>query len=484
MKISRLAEALTVLSFQGGWMKLAQVHPEGDSWRLLGMKAKRVEGFNQEQTAQTLKEMLEDAPAPAKEAVGLLPKGEVLTRYLVLPSSDPEELRAMALYQLEGTLPYPAQECVVSVKALGPVGEGTRVLAVVSHRSSVERLIQICRQAGLELSGISISSEAVSRWHKACWPSAGQAPPAAWLAVEVAPDGLDVGVLAQGKMVYMRQVPHPPGSLDQLVASIQETSQAYAREQIGPAVEMVTVSGSLERYGAAPLERLEAVLQMPVHRVDPLEASPFREALAAVAQEIGASEISFSELLGAACGGRLLELDLLPAETRLRQEKARFALEVRRSVVLGLICAAVVLGWFGLRFSAISRQLRQSQAEIRLLEAQTAPIRAAGAQIRTVAAARQAYGHEMALLSDAMERLPSGTTIRFLGLESGGTLTVRGSAPGWTAVNEYASSLRSGSLWGAVALRSAKTQSVRGASSVDFEMVLQVRGEGKGESST
>ncbi len=481
MRRSEVKEAFTALSFQGGWIKLLQARPEGDSWRLLGMKAKRAQGLSQEQTAQSLKEMLAAVPAPAGEVVGLLPKGEVLTRYLVLPSSDPAELKAMALYQLEGALPYPLQECVVSVKTLGPVGEGTRVLAAVAHRSSVERLIEVCRRAGLELSGISISSEAVGHWHQACWPASGETPPDAWLAVEVSPDGLDLGVLVKGKMVYMRQIPHPPSSLDQLAASIRETVLAYAREQIGPVLGMATVSGSLEPYGAAPLERLEGLLQMPVHRVDPLEVSPFREAPAALIQEIGSSEISFSELLGTVCGGRLLELDLLPAETRSQQEKTRFFREIRRSAFLGLLCAVLFLGWFGLKIGWVSWRLHGAQTQIRLLEAQAAPIRAADAQIRAMTQARQEYALEMELLSNAMKQLPSEVTIQFLGLEAGGALTLRGSAPGWTAVSEYASSLRSGPFWGSVVLRSVKRQSVKGTASVDFEMILQAKEGGTRE---
>ena len=65
---------------------------------------------------------------------------------------------------------------------------------------------------------------------------------------------------------------------------------------------------------------MEELLKLPVHRVDPLEASPFKESLSVTVQELS-SEISFSELLGAACAPRLLGLDLLPVEIRQQQSQ-------------------------------------------------------------------------------------------------------------------------------------------------------------------
>ena len=108
---------VTAVSLHGGWLKWLEAQWKRPSQIvLLAMKARRLQGLSESEIVAALKEWVKAAPNRRRgEVVGLIPTGEVFTRYLRLPSDHPEELKAMARYQMEGLLPFPVQECVTSV---------------------------------------------------------------------------------------------------------------------------------------------------------------------------------------------------------------------------------------------------------------------------------------------------------------------------------------------------------------------------------
>lgn len=467
--LSQPTEVLTAVSIQSGWIRLLQARRDSRGLvSLTGLKAKKVPGTGEDLLAQALGQMLRSLPASPMEAVGIFSSDAVFTRYLSLPSSDPNELQAMALYQLEGMVPYPLDQCVVSVKPMGPMGEATRVLAVVAHRPDLERLIRVCRAAGLRLTRIASATEGIGRWHQACWPEGAPAS-AGWLAAEITQEGVELGVFLGGSLLYVRHLPHVAGDLEEFAARLEETVQAYEKERVGPKIERVTVSGRLDRLPLGALERLEAVLGLSVHVVDPLEKSPFKDALVLAAHEV-APEISFSDLLGVVCVPRLLELDLLPLESRVEQAREHVYRQARRTAA-GLALAALVLaGWAGLRTCSVFWFLRQSQAEIRALQPQVDRIQRRAEVIRDILSAQELYARQIRSISSAARRLAPGMALQFLGLEGKQVIVLRGTAPDLAAVTGYSASLREDPAWEKVTLRAARVNADRGE--VEFEMAL------------
>ncbi len=468
-----LEAVITVVSLRGNWIKLLQVRSEEGKFSLLGMKAKRVEGSSEPSVAEGLKEMIRSLPAPPGEAIGLLPSGEILTRYLRLPSTDPAELKAMAAYQLEGQLPFSTQECVTSVSLLEVGLESSRVLAAVVQRSVVERLIRVCSGAGLILSRITASGEGIGNWHRLCRPRGQKPLQSVWLVVEVGPEGIEAGVLVRDQLIYMRQISYLPADLDGLAVQLKETMRAYQREQAGPPVEQVSLNGRAEVYGPETLDRLSQALELPVLRIDPLESSPLRESLGVTVQELE-PEISFSDLLGTACSPRMLQLDLLPWENQLRRAQERVGREARKSAVVVGLAAALLFAWIGAKMGATVWLLRQTQHDVETLEPQVVRVRKMAGSIHAVASLRHEYALRVHRLSEATVRLVSGMTLQSLDLDAEGTLTLRGTSPDLNGVMAYAAGLRRDPLWKEIVLHSVKRgQEDRG---VEFELVLRPAG--------
>lgn len=462
---------ITAVSLQGNWVKLLQARlSEKGPAALLGVRARKVAAFGEEAWASALTELVRTLPVHPKQVVGLLSAGEILTRYLTLPSDKPEELKAMALYQLEGVLPFPILECVTSVKSLGAAGEATRVLVAAVHRPVVERLLRVCRKAGLDLTAIVTSSEAIGQWHRACWPE-GTAS-SVCLVAELTQAGVDLGVLVQGELVYMRQVPPVGRDLEELAAHLHETIQAYAREQVGPPVKQVSLSGAWEGIGLGTLERLEVLLELPIRRIDPLERSPFREALSVTVQEFS-PEVSFSELLGVACAPRLLGLDLLPIEARWQQVKTALLSQARQTALCLLLAVALGAGWMAARMGGTWWLLRQTKTQMQWLVSDMERVQAMVATLRAVGKSRVDYGFQLECLGRSTKSLAAGMTLQFIGLEADRALTLRGSAPDLESVTRYSKALRSEPSFQSVSLQSAKTHHQKEISHVEFEILIK-----------
>lgn len=465
------AKVVTTVSVQGNWLKVLQVE-RADSVTVLGVKARRLSDLAEGTVSQALREMVDSLPVRVQEVVGLLPASEILTRYVTLPSKQLSELSSMVRYQLEGALPFAVQDCVLSVKVLGEVGEATRVLVAAVHRPVVERLMKLCQSAGLVLTEIATSGEAVGYWHRACWPEGVPALTGGWLAAELSPEGLDLAVFSGGSLVYMRQVTHPVVDFEELVRLIRETQGAYQRENAGPAVQCVTLGGSAGEMLNVPLESLERELGCAVHRVDSAEQSFLKDSVRGLIRELG-QEISFSDLLGAACGVQSLSLDLLPLESRVRRLRGLFWKEVRNTAVWGLTCVCVVAAWAGLHIGGVWWQLRETQRKTDMVRPQAARVQSMAESIRSLAMSRESYAFQMESLRRSTELLSAGMTLQFLGLEAGRSLTLRGTAPDLSSVTQYAAFLRENSFWSEVSLNSAKKRLTGGQ--VDFEFTLKPR---------
>ena len=478
----RKGQVVTAVSLGGVWLRLVQARLGDSAERLsagrqgpvlLAAKAKKIEGFSEEQTATALKELARALPVRTEQVLGLVSTGEILTRYLRLPSADPEELRAMARYQLEGLLPFPAQECSTSVRVLGPAGEAVRVLAAAVHRPVVERFVRVCGKAGLSLNGIATSAEAVETWHQLCVPPLGRREVKVWLSAEIGPDGLDLAIASEGSLVYMRQVP-APADLDQMAERIKETLRAYTREQVGPPVERMILSGNFGEFQRIPLERLESALEMPVQRLNPTEGGPLKESIRSVLQAVQ-PELTFSDLLGAALSPRLLELDLLPVENRLERARRIFSKELRRTTGFVLFGLALLLVWVGVRVGVTWWRVQETRSEMEAVKPQAEKVQALLSSIRTVAGSRAEYAFLMECMAAGLTQAQPGVTLRFLGLEPDRTISVRGWAPDLAVLTHYATSLREAPLWEEVLLRSAKSEEKGEGKSpvVDFELLLR-----------
>lgn len=144
------------------------------------------------------------AHVPAGASVyTVVPRHEITTRIIALPTSDPAEIASMIRLSAEEYVPYSQQELVLDQTVLAKFRDGTvRVLAAFAHRDVVEGHVALLRQAGLEPERIFLST--------ACLASAVTASrmgtASRFAVANLGASGLEVAVFGDMGMEYGRAV--------------------------------------------------------------------------------------------------------------------------------------------------------------------------------------------------------------------------------------------------------------------------------------
>lgn len=116
------------------------------------------------QRGARIKELLKQHKVPQAPCGILIPKQNSIIRTAVLPSSDPEEIAEMALFETEKFIPFNAERHIVSNSVLH-VDEvsGSQVLLAAVDSPIVENLLAITQSAGLEPVVAEVTSVAITR---------------------------------------------------------------------------------------------------------------------------------------------------------------------------------------------------------------------------------------------------------------------------------------------------------------------------------
>lgn len=242
----------------------------------------------------------------------VLPRHEAAVRILELPTQDPDELRGMVHLGAEEIVPFPLDELATSYCLLENMDGGSaRVLAVVVRRAVLETYVALLRGAGVTPEQVYLST--------ACLLTALKGADAA--AVHVAPGGLEVAVLREGRMTFGRGVALDASAADEVAAEVRGTLSASRRESPDGAAprEILISTDGLEADSMA--SALTGSLGLPVRTFD----------------ERGLGSALMAGALAAARGDRAYPIELLP-ETEVRRRAAA----VTRSRGMRVAIAALV----------------------------------------------------------------------------------------------------------------------------------------------
>ncbi len=98
-----------------------------------------------------LKEALSKHPKDLGDVIVGVPREDVITRLVSLPSGDPEEVREMLFFDVERYLPFPPDEAEISYRIIEQIGANeSRVLMVAARRNELYQIIEELDEAGLE----------------------------------------------------------------------------------------------------------------------------------------------------------------------------------------------------------------------------------------------------------------------------------------------------------------------------------------------
>ncbi len=366
--MARKSTHITVLQFDTRRISALRVLP--------APRGVEVAGFYREQgawnrddgsLAEALKAFLDRHGLRKDRICTILPRHDITTRILRMPTHNEDELANMVLLSAEEFVPFSADELIIDQCLLErfPSGE-CQALAVLAHRDVVNAHIDLVRQAGVEPHRILLSS--------ACMASAAIAAGASEMGcfalVNLASGGLEVVVLKNGQMAYSRGV----GTVQDWTFAEKEEAPAAPEEKPlgidlggdpvsgGEAAEelVLEVRGSLATYrresedglGAesiflcsdhADLQSACAALQDRIGK--PCSPAEFASKLVEKGLEHLGGAVPLA-LLGAALSAQdhaFVDINLLP-ESLVEKRQLE---EVKRLALHGAVLAAMIVAALG-----------------------------------------------------------------------------------------------------------------------------------------
>lgn len=154
---------------------------------------------------------------PARTVV-ILPKAQVTTRRVTLPSNDPAELATMAQFEAERHIPFHPERHIVSHHVVSNEGiEGAQVFLAAADEPVVAQALALAKAADLTVDEITVSCAAS---HAALLFSEPQAVEGRIVAlVDIGGESTDISILRGGDLLNTRSV---SGGVAALLAPAQE----------------------------------------------------------------------------------------------------------------------------------------------------------------------------------------------------------------------------------------------------------------------
>jgi len=143
----------------------------------------------------------------SRTAVMSLPRRHVTARISAFPPAERTQLRRVVEYDLADHIPFPVDQVVMDLQALGPSRDQpglTDVLVVAAQREFVRQYLDLAKQLGLRLVALTVDSLAL---HDLVSRSGLPSPAGLTLTVEMGHHAATINVSQDGRLWLTRSVP-------------------------------------------------------------------------------------------------------------------------------------------------------------------------------------------------------------------------------------------------------------------------------------
>lgn len=290
--------AITAVDVTDGWLHVAQAALRGAEPRIIRLASVRLEAAEKNgteppaATGEAIARAWKSLRLDAGPVVFGVPRSQVILRVLTLPPTRRDsEVAAMVYFQISRDLPFRLEDAVLDFQVLPPAaapanppasapttgsGEapgtrpestgGTRVLAAVVRRDTVEQYSALAKAAGLRLGLLGLRPLAVAH-AAALGLGPGEAADGAVAVVSLEADGVSFEVLAGGALVFSRlgSLPPRPATATATATTPEDTAGApvTSADVSGPALEAAALETlrSVHGYEGTPdHQRLTAIV--------------------------------------------------------------------------------------------------------------------------------------------------------------------------------------------------------------------------------
>ncbi len=423
-------------------------------------------------TAQALRLLLKDQSPDTAQVIGVIPREQVITRFMKFPSAQASELAQMVELYAKAQLPYPREQAVFDFHLIEQREGFSSVVVVACRRDVIDQQLTMLREAGLSVGWLTVSSWGVLGWYQQAGLSRSVQEPT--LVVNVDDARADLVLIAEGRILSSRSIGQGAqdwegagNTTESLVTEIERSRAAIRKELPATDVRSIVLTG-LSRM--VQLKDLVAQrLGLPVAVVDgkePLKEWP------------SASSTTFSPVVlgGLASSETHQLLNLSPVEMR---DQVRHRQQVKElAMVTGLLIGVLALGSLLLTFQISRNQQMAAQLDHAFvsLEPQAKQLQEKTRSAQLVLSVLNDRRRLASILASVFHATPASVSLEVVSFErTKRELTLRGNAASLQEVLEYLKQLKQLDGVEDVNLKYSTGRTTMAGPRTDFEMVLSQR---------
>jgi len=343
-------------------IKVIQAENEGSGFSITKFMSSRFSSLSEElpRLATTLKGLGLDT----KRVILFIPRSKFSVHYVSFPTKDPLELNEMAKFRAKRQLLYSKEEIMHGFRIIGSDPKGdSKIMLVVVREDVVNNYLKTLTASRINPFVITMNALGLANWYHHRFPQQNKD----LCVVDIDFKTTVISVLNRGKLVFSREVNKGMEVLEtseagasEIVMEIQHSLSAYDKEEIGPAMKEILVTGAVKGIEKLAMVLREA-LGMEVNFLSPLDGLILDEAVkeGVLGQ---AQDFSFSKVLGSLAAAENFDINIISRGA----EKKKSALSLYQTRILQILLyvwffasIGAILGWEVYRQNSYASKLKK-----------------------------------------------------------------------------------------------------------------------------
>lgn len=176
--------------------------------------------------ANVIKKLLKDAKINSRDVSIALPETQVFTRVMQFPLLNESEIASAVKWEAEEYIPIPIKDAVIEHQIINRIENGNppqvHVLLVAALKTLVERYMEVCQKAGLNVVGVETELLAMAR---SLAPENKSA-----LVVDFGAHSTDIAITKNAQLYFSRSIPTAGDAFTRAVAQALGVTLQQAEE--------------------------------------------------------------------------------------------------------------------------------------------------------------------------------------------------------------------------------------------------------------
>lgn len=458
---ARPAARVLGVDIDGDILRVAEVDGRGGKQRLVSLKRAPLRTAAGGPLTPEARALLGAGRRDPCRLVIFVPRSRVTVREIVLPSSDPDELRRMAPFEAARLVPHSAEELLVDFDILASHEDGSStVRLVIAREDDVRSRLSVLEEAGVEPDKIEVSTTALARLLHRAGERSGS-------ICYLGDDRLDMLVLKGDRTEFSRGV--DIGRLgerpDEVAGEITRSTRFARKATAGAADESIRLVAATD-HAAEVRQALNGSLSVEAYEL-PRELLPsgFEEEVGPYLPAIGAA-------LDTGEGVNLLPRALL--ERRLRRARIGQAVIAVSAGLLALLLLTLLADRY---LASAERTLDERRAAIEELEPRVQHVSELQDRARAITEHLNPDFDALEVFTELHRIVPPEVTLYHMHLQlERGRLGIKGQTGAFPAVWTLLDSMAESPIFADVRSRYAAKRRARGEEVVDFSIDAELSG--------